>query len=148
MPIVKFRGTDPFRTLETLRGEINKLFDGSFNVFPKVREDMVTPSTDVWEDDENIYVETDLPGFDRKDIDVILRNESLVISAKKEEMKEEKEKDYYRSERYKGKYYREVDLPSPVDTAKVDAQFKNGVLNISLYKKEVGKSKEIKIKVE
>jgi len=149
MPLVPYRGRDPFRALENLRSEINRLFEGSLDLFPRFRESFANPSTDIWEDEKHVYVEAELPGFDRKEIDVTLHDDRLTISAQKEDVKEEKEKNYYRSERYRGRYHREISLPSTVNSsAEPKAEFKNGVLNIAMEKKEEAKGREIKVKVD
>jgi HSP20 family protein len=93
-------------------------------------------------------MEADLPGFEQKDIDLKLRDNVLTLSAKRESVKEEKEKDYYRSERRRGSVYRQIELPSSVDNAKVKAKFKDGVLHVSLPKLEENKKREIKVNVE
>jgi HSP20 family protein len=146
MQIIEYR--DPWRALQTLRSEIDSLFEGSLEIFPKMEMDIMTPSVDVWEDNENVYVESDLPGFEKKDIEVNLKNEFLTISANKEQEKEEKKKEYYRSERYRGKFYRELDLPSSVDPDQVKVNFKDGVLKITMRKKPEEKSKKIKVNIE
>jgi HSP20 family protein len=105
------------------------------------------PWVDMWEDDKNVYLEADIPGIDPKDINVSIEDSTLCISAKKEETKEEHDRDYYRSERYSGSYYREMSLPSSVDSGKVKALSKNGVLKVTLPKKEkeIEKSKRVEV---
>ena len=148
MALMKYKRDDPFRALEALHDEINKLFNFSWGRFPTLREEILAPSVDVWEDKDNIYVEADIPGFEQKDISLNLKGDTLIISAKKEETKEEKKKNYYRCERYQGSFYREVILPSNIDASKIKAGYKNGVLKVTLPKKEEEKGKEIKIEVE
>jgi len=139
---------NPWRALEQLQDEINRLFDFSFGRLPQERETVYAPSVDVSEDKDNIYVEADLPGLEQKDINISLRRDSLCISAKREEKKEEKRKNYHRVERVSRNFYREIALPSTVDTDKIKAVYKNGVLKVTLPKKEEEKEKEIKIEVE
>ncbi len=148
MALMKYKRDDPFRALEALHDEINKLFNFSWGRFPAIREEILAPSVDVWEDKDNIYVEADIPGFEQKDISLNLKGDNLIISAKKDETKEEKKKNYYRCERYQGSFYREVILPSHIDASKIKAGYKNGVLKVTLPKKEEEKGKEIKIEVE
>lgn len=139
---------NPWRALEQLQGEINRLFDLSFGRLPSELETASSPSVDVSEDKDNIYVEADLPGLEQKDINITLKRDSLCISAKREESKEEKKKNYHRIERTSRNFYREIALPSGVDTSKIKALYKNGVLKVTLPKKEEEKEKEIKIDVE
>lgn len=135
MKLIRYRN-DPFKTLGSLQDEINKLFD-----FPGAN----LASLDLSEDEKNIYVETDIPGFDQKDINVKIKGDSLLISARRDEKKEEKKKNYYRCKRCRGSFYREIGLPSRVDEAKISAKYKNGVLDVTLPKKETEKEKEVKI---
>jgi HSP20 family protein len=148
MALVKYSGEDPWKALDSLRSEINSLFEGTRQLFPWSREEVSLPSVDIWEDDEAVYMDADLPGFEQKNIDLELRDNVLTISAKRESVKEEKEKDYYRSERQRGSVYRQIELPSSVDNSKVKAKFKDGVLHISLPKLEEDKKREIKVNVE
>jgi HSP20 family protein len=149
MAIMRYRPQDPWRALDALQEKINRLFEISFSQMPTLglREERVAPSVDMWEDKNNIYLEADLPGLDQKDISLSIKGDSLVISAKKEETKEEKRKDYYCCERFQGSFYRHLDLPTSVDTSKVKASYKNGVLKVTLPKK-VKEEEEIKIDLE
>jgi len=148
MALVKYRGGDPWRTLDSLRDEINGFFEGTRQLFPWFREEMSAPSVDIWEDEKAVYVEADLPGFEQKDIDLKLRDNVLTLSAKRETVKEEKEKNYYRSERRRGAVHRKIELPASVDNTKTKARFKDGVLHVSLPKREEDKKREIKVDVE
>jgi len=145
MALIPYRKKDPWGVLQT---EINRLFDSSFGRFPMLREELLAPSVDVSDDKDNIYVEVDIPGFEQKDIDLNIKGNALLISAKKEETKEEKKKSYYCCERFQGSLYRKVDLPSFVDATKVKANYKKGVLKVTLPKKEEAKEKLIKIDIE
>lgn len=147
MRLVPYRD-NPWRMLEDLQTQINRLFDISFGKGLSLGEEIFTPSVDISEDKDNIYVECDLPGLEQKDINLSVKSGSLCISGKKEESKEEKKKNYHRVERFSGSFYREVALPTEVDTSKIKANYKNGVLKILLPKKEEEKEKEIKINVE
>ena len=145
MALIPYRKRDP---LATLRNEMSRLFDSPFGAFPLLREESVVPSVDLSEDEHNIYVEADIPGFEQKDVNISLKGHSLLISAKREESKEEKKKNYYCCERFQGSLSRSIDLPSSIDEDKIEAKYKNGVLNVTLPKREEAKAKEIKVKVE
>jgi HSP20 family protein len=148
MALVRLR-RDPWGAVETLHDELANLMSAPFGAWPVLRGKLSLPSTDVWEDDGDVVVESEVPGMEAKDIDVNIRDDNtLVISAKKEETKEKKEKNYYRSERYFGEYYREIELPKPVDKTKVSAKTRDGVLTVRLAKKAGTAEKETKIRVE
>ncbi|HME41744.1 MAG TPA: Hsp20/alpha crystallin family protein [Syntrophorhabdales bacterium] len=122
--------------------EMNKLVDdffGGFNLSPwapleKGLATTFTPRVNVSETDKEIKVSAELPGMDEKDIDVSLTRDTLTIKGEKKEEKEEKGEDYYRMERSYGSFTRSVPLPVEVDTDKVQATFKKGVLDITLPK--------------
>ncbi len=147
MKLVRYN-QNPFRALDDIHKEINDLFGLSLWKDPFAAKGMLTPSLDMWEDEKNIYLEADAPGFEQKDIHVRLEGNRLTLSAQQEENKEEKKKGYYCCERYHGAFKRSVELPSAVDQSGIKARYKKGVLKISLPKKEEEKGKEISIDVE
>ncbi|MDD5071046.1 MAG: Hsp20/alpha crystallin family protein [Candidatus Omnitrophica bacterium] len=148
MNIVKYRPRSSWQTLDNLPEEINRLFDFSVGGLFPVSQKVASLALDVWDDKENIYVEADLPGIDEKDIKLNVKGDVLSISGKKEESKEEKKKGYFHCERFQGSFFREVVLNSAVDTAKVKAKYKKGVLSVTLPKKEKEDEKAISIDVE
>ncbi len=107
----------------------------------------LTPSIDVIEKDGMFELTADLPGVEEKDIEVKLSGDVLTIKGEREERKEEKKKDYYISERQFGAFERSFQVPESVESDKIDARFKNGVLTISLPKKPSARKAEKKISV-
>jgi HSP20 family protein len=138
----------------TFRQEVDKLMDdfmGGFDLQPfSTRADVFAPKIDVVDTDKEIRVSAELPGMDDKDIEVSLTGDMLTIKGEKKEEKEEKGKDYYRSERSYGSFLRTISLPAEVETAKAEAAFKKGVLTISMPKtaRAIGGAKKIGIKAE
>jgi HSP20 family protein len=108
----------------------------------------MAPAMDIAEKDKAYQVTAELPGLDEKDIDVTVSDNVLTIKGEKKEEKEEKEKNYYLSERRYGAFQRSFDLPSGVDTAKIEAQFAKGVLTITLPKSAEAQKKQRKIDVK
>lgn len=106
-----------------------------------------TPRLDVTESEGNIEVKAELPGLERKDIDISLERDLLVIKGEKKHEKEESEKHFYRKERRYGSFYRALRLPAEVESEKIDATYKDGVLKITLPKTEESKKKIAHIKV-
>jgi len=137
-----------------LRHEMDSLFDNFFRGFDmepfESRMGVFSPKVDVTENDKEIKISAELPGMDEKDIDVSLQNDMLTIKGEKKEEKEDKGKDYYRMERSYGSFSRTIPLPVDVETDKVEAKFKKGVLSITLPKtaKAVAETKKIAVKVE
>ncbi|MCX8031540.1 MAG: Hsp20/alpha crystallin family protein [Thermodesulfovibrionales bacterium] len=137
-----------------LRDELDRLFDNFFKGFeiePFERKFATfSPSIDISETDNELIISAELPGIDEKDIDVSLTKDSLTIKGEKKEEKEEKSKNYYRMERSYGAFSRTIPLPAEIDTDKVEAEFKKGVLTIKLPKtpEAIKETKKIQIKSE
>lgn len=106
--------------------------DDIFDDFVSKKEDM---KCDIYEKDNKYYIEMDIPGFDKKDVKIEIKNDYLIISAEKQEDFEEKDKNYIRRERNYGKYERSFAL-GEVDSENIDAEFKDGMLKIVIPKKE------------
>jgi len=139
---------EPLRELDTMRNEMDRLWDSFFEGRPKVRFGEWFPSLDVAETKNDIVVKVELPGMDQKDIDVSLSDGHLVIKGEKKHEKEEKEENYHFIERRYGSFTRSVQLPKEVKRDKISASYKNGILKVVLPKSEEAKKKEVKIQVE
>ena len=149
---------------ENLRREIDRLFDdfgvgswrspfrGSmFDAVPFWRREVTWPAAPAvdFTDTEKAYeVTAELPGIDEKDIEVKVANGILSIKGEKQEEKEEKKKDYYLRERNFGSFERSFQVPDGVDTDKIEASFKNGVLKVTLPKKPESQKPEKKITIK
>ncbi len=142
----------PFRSLFDLQREMNGLFDDfSLGKWPG-REDSLfegawIPAMDVHDSKDSIVVRADLPGMKKEDIEVSIQDGALIIRGEKREEAERKEKGAVRTERFYGSFHRSVTLPTAVDDTKVKASYKNGVLELTLPKKEEAKPRQIKIDV-
>lgn len=140
----------------TVQDRMNRLFDdfftdpfGSFGLQTANETDNAFyPRLDISESDQDYKVVAEVPGMSEKDINVTLNDNILTISGKKELEREEKNRQYHRVERSYGSFRRDVELPSEVIPDKVEAKFKNGVLEIVLPKPaaEISKGKKITIK--
>lgn len=95
-----------------------------------------------------MLVRADLPGLEQKDVEVSVEDGMLTIRGERKEEKETKEEDYYCCERWAGTFARSVALPGGIETDKVKASFRNGVLEVHLPKTKEAKAKKIDIKVE
>jgi len=153
-----------WRPLESLRREVDRLFEDFgrdfwpvsfrrpvFDVEPSWRREpawSTAPAVDIVEKDNAYEVTAELPGMDEKNIEVKLSNGSLMIKGEKEEEKEEKKKDYYLHERRFGSFERRFSVPEGVDTDKIAASFKKGVLTVMLPKKPEAIKPEKKIDVK
>ena len=108
----------------------------------------MTPSVDICEKDDMYEVTADFPGLDEKNVEVALSGDMLTIKGQREEQKEEKKKDYHVSERQFGAFERSFHIPDEVETGKIEAKFKNGVLTVSLPKKPGAIKAEKKIGIK
>src|SRR5258705_2568675 len=104
------------------------------------------PALDMIDRKDEIVLRADLPGLEEKDLDVRVDNGVLSIQGRRQEQREEKEEDYYYSERWAGSFARSVALPPGVDTEKIKATFKKGVLEIHIPKTQQATGKRIEIK--
>lgn len=137
---------DSVLTFEQL---INRLFDDFFLGSGLELLSAFSPPMDVVETDKGFQIAAELPGLERKDIDVALSRKVLTISGEKREAVETKGRNYLRTERSYGSFRRSIPLPSEVDASKAEALFRNGVLTVTIprtAKAEAGKRITIKAK--
>jgi HSP20 family protein len=139
---------ETWRPFEALRKEVDRLFEdfGGDDLWRRpfrslagfernlAQKLVANPAVDVMETEKAYEITAELPGMDEKNIEVNLVNGGLTIKGEKKEEKEEKQKDYYLSERRYGSFERYFGLPDGVDADKIDASFKNGVLKVTLPK--------------
>lgn len=107
-----------------------------------------TPAVDVYEDKDNVIIETPLAGIDPSKVEIEIEDNILKISGSSESKTEvdDKDKHYYRKEIRHGSFYRAVALPKSVEGSKAEAAFKNGILTITIPKSERAKPRAIKVK--
>jgi HSP20 family protein len=146
-----FREIAPLREFERMRRDMDRFWDSFLEGgLRRKTEDgrEWLPSLDVAETKNELVVKAEVPGMDPKNIDISLSDGVLTIKGEKKEEKEEKEADYHLVERSYGSFTRLVQLPKGVESDKISASYKDGVLKITLPKSEEARKKEIKIKVE
>jgi HSP20 family protein len=136
-----------FDRLNSLRDEMNRLFDFSWPSRDTGLFSGWSPSLDVWDDKDNLVVKVELPGLKKEEINISLHEGVLTVSGERKHGVEKKEGQSFRSERYFGKFQRSVTLPTPVDAGKVNASYKDGVLTVELPKAEEAKPKQIAVNV-
>jgi len=106
------------------------------------------PPLDVEESDKEVFVRAEIPGVKAEELDLSIANGALVISGEKKESREHKEKGYFYQERRFGSFRREVPLPAAVDETNVEAEYKDGVLQVKLHKSEEALPKRIPVKAK
>jgi HSP20 family protein len=122
-------GSDPFTAM---RREMDRLFDEFRGVRGGLYETGFAPAVNVRQTDSGIEVTAELPGIDEKNVEVSVADNIMTIRGEKREEKEEKEGGWQISERSFGSFVRTIPLPAEVDEDKASAQFKNGVLTVTL----------------
>jgi HSP20 family protein len=103
------------------------------------------PAVDVLEAGDKLTVKAELPGFKREDLDVSVHENNLIISGERKAAEEQNEGEFYRSERFYGKFHRSITLPFAVDTEKIEAHYRDGVLTVMLPKNEQAKAKKVQV---
>ena len=151
MAIVRF---EPFRDLLGLQDRMNRLFDESYRSTQRGASDdewalggSWAPAVDIYEQGNDIVLKAELPGVDPKDVDIRLENNVLNLRGQRKLEGEVKRESYHRVERSYGAFSRSFTLPTVVDQAAIKAEFKDGLLRVTLPKREESKPKQIQINV-
>ena len=134
----------PFEELERIRREFDKLIEDFFAKEEPI-ERLFAPALDVYETDAEVVVKAELPGVKKEDVEVLIRDNNLIIRGEKKEEKEEKTEALHRVERLYGKFERVIHLPAEVKLEGVKAEFKDGVLEVRLPKEKTSKEAKIEI---
>jgi len=142
---------DPFREMNTLQREINRLFADSMTREGKdetglVQEKSWMPAVDISENEKEFLVKAELPGLEQKDIEVSLEENRLTIKGEKKFEQEEKGENYLRREMTYGSFYRAFNITAPIKEDGIKANYKSGILEITLPKEEKAQPKKIEIK--
>ena len=124
------------------------LFNTFFDEKGYRNRDTYYPAVDVEEDDNAYHVTMELPGMEKKDINISYHDGVLSISGEKSEKREEKERNYHYYERRFGKFERSFRIHTDVLEDKIEAGFNNGVLKVEVPKAEVAKPKQIEVKIK
>jgi HSP20 family protein len=138
-----------FGRLSDLRDEIDRLFESPLTELTRTANLLSgwTPALDVFEDKDNFVVKAELPGMKKEEIEVSLHDGTLSISGERKSESKPDEAEVYRAERFFGRFQRSVGLPSSVAADQVKAAYKDGVLTITLPKREEAKPKHIDVSV-
>ena len=148
MAIVRW---DPFRELSEMQDRMSRLFGQYYG--RRGEEDLTThgtwwPPVDIYENDKHeLVIKAELPDIKKDEISLTVDNGILTISGEKHADSEMKDEHCHRVERTSGQFSRSFSLPQAIDTTKVNAEYKSGVLTITLPKKEEAKPKQISVKV-
>ncbi|KAF0159284.1 MAG: HSP20 family protein [Syntrophaceae bacterium] len=148
-------GRDDDHTFYSLQHQMNSLFDDFFTGLGVAPRSLAPggfgafmPAIDVKESDKDFTIRAELPGVEEKDIEVTVTHDTVTIKGEKKEAKEDKGKNYYYMERSYGSFNRLIPLGVEADANKTEANFKNGVLNISIPKSTSAKAKGTKVPIK
>lgn len=134
--------TDPLASLRMFEDAFSRLLSEPRTGRPW------SPAVDIFETENSLVLKADIPDVDLKDIEVKVENQTLTVKGERKFEQDPKTKGYHRIERSYGTFVRSFALPETVDTEKVGAQYKNGVLAITLPKKEAAKPRQVKVEVQ
>lgn len=136
---------EPFREIDSIQREMNRLFD---SLAPRTFEEFgsaFVPAAEMEETPEAIHLKLEVPGMDAKDIDIQVTADSVSISGERKSETKTEEKGMTRSEFRYGSFSREIPLPIRVQNTNVSAEYKDGILNLTLPKAEEEKNRVVKV---
>ncbi|HHG74772.1 MAG TPA: Hsp20/alpha crystallin family protein [Persephonella sp.] len=139
---------NPFRELARIEHELNKVFNELVPT-PKTEISEITtwsPRVDIYEKDNKLVIEAEIPGAKKEDVEVKIKDNAVVIKGEVKKEEEQKDKTYYRSERFYGMFERVIPLPVEVKVEEAKASFENGVLKIEIPK--AVEEREVKVEVK
>jgi len=140
----------PFRALRELEDEMNRTF--GLVRWPEretgLLEHAWRPSMDVYHDNGKLVIKADLPGLAKEDLDISVVDNRLTIKGERKHENEVKEENFHRIERVHGTFERTFELPATVDAGKIEAAYKDGVLELTLPEKPEAKPKQVTVKVK
>jgi HSP20 family protein len=148
MSIVRY---DPFRDLRSLQDEVNRLF--STNLTRSFGDEGIArgawnPSVDIFENKDQIVLEAELPGMNREDFELTIENNVITLRGERRFEKKDENDNYHRVERSYGSFTRSFTLPQTVTAESAVAEYRNGVLRVTLPKREEIKARRIEIQGE
>jgi HSP20 family protein len=146
---MKLAKWDPFREMEDMFDRYSRVIDrprrGSQEV---LAAGDWAPRVDIAETDTEFTIKAEIPEVKKEDVKVTVDSGVLIIRGERKQEKEEKDKKFHRIERYYGSFTRSFTLPDNVDESKIEASFKDGMLNLQIPKTEAAKPKAIEVKVK
>ncbi|MFQ5878014.1 MAG: Hsp20/alpha crystallin family protein [Acidobacteriota bacterium] len=147
MSITALTRWDPFRDLFSIQERLNRVFGDPLSRFPI--PDTVSawyPPVDIYEEDDRIVVRAELPGVSKDDIDVNVESGTITLRGEKKQEKKVDSDNVYRVERFYGSFSRSFALPSTIDPGKIEARYKDGVLEVVLPKAEEARPRRISVR--
>jgi len=146
------RVLDPWKDFGSLQERINRMFDDTIRtLYPTDGEELEkgtwAPAVDIYETNDSFVVSADLPGLNKDEIQIDLKDNTLTLKGEKKFEEKVSKDNYIRVERAYGSFVRSFTLPQNVDPEKIKAKYKEGVLEMTIPKKEEAKPKQIKVEL-
>ncbi len=138
----------PWDDLEKVRNEMDKMFRGVSAEMPWIPRATVYPALNVSEDEDNIYVRAEIPGVKPEDLDISIEGETLTLKGERQEQTPDKKFSYHRHEIETGRFSRALALPTRIDSEKIEASYRNGIIKITLPKAAEVKPKKIGVSAD
>jgi HSP20 family protein len=150
--MVRLMVRDPWRDFGTLQDRINRMFDQTVRtLYPENQEELErgtwAPAVDIHENTDSFVVKADLPGVNKEDIQIDLKDSTLTLRGEKKFESKVSKDNYIKVERSHGTFVRTFTLPENVDADKIKAIYKDGVLELIIPKREEAKAKQIKVEL-
>lgn len=144
MTIVRW---DPFRSMLDMKREMSRIF-GDYEDDAPTHTSTWRPAVDIFETKDNLVLRAEVPGVEKEDVKIHVENGILTISGERKFANEINKDNYHRIERAYGTFYRSFTLPTKVDENRIEARYTNGVLEVTMPKKEEAKPRQISISVQ
>ena len=147
---VPFRS--PLEGVAVLQNRLNSIFNDFANATGELQNESLSagnfiPPVDIYEDANRLVLKLEVPGIPQEDLQIDLQNQTLTVKGERKFVNEEKEENFHRIERRYGGFIRSFTLPSTIETESAQARYENGVIAITLPKKEAAKPKQVKIEI-
>ena len=137
---------DPFRDMRGLQKEVNRLFSGALQSGEEAFGTAWNPKIDIYENQDSMVLEAELPGMKRDDFELSFENNVLTLKGERKFEKRDEGDNYHRVERAYGEFSRSFTLPHTVTVEDAKAEFDNGILTVTLKKREETKARKIEVK--
>lgn len=147
---VPFRS--PLEGVAVLQNRLNSIFNDFANPDSELRSESLSaesfvPPVDIYEDANRLVLKLEVPGIPQENLQINVENQTLTVKGERKFVQDEKEENFHRIERRYGSFIRSFSLPSSIDTESARASYEQGVLSVTLQKKESAKPKQLKIEI-
>ncbi|RUR73197.1 Hsp20/alpha crystallin family protein [Chlorogloeopsis fritschii PCC 9212] len=140
---------NPWQEINTFQRQINRLFEDTRVPNKLLERDLIkVPAAELQETEDAIHLKLELPGIEAKDLDVKVTENAVYVSGERKSENKTEDKGYTRTEFHYGKFQRVIPLPAKIQNTDVKAEYKDGILNLSLPKTQAEKNKVVKVNLE